>query len=137
LTGLCAITLATVLVTGTLVTGAGPHAGDKSATRTVARLKVEVATLAHLHESLLIAFLGLLVGLAFGLVAVGAAKPVTRRLAVVIALTFAQGLIGVVQYFTGVPAVLVILHVAGAVLVTGASAALWASLRERTEPEPL
>lgn len=137
LTGLCAVTLAAVLVTGTLVTGAGPHAGDKSATRTVARLKVEVATLAHLHESLLIAFLGLLVGLAFGLVAVRAAKPVTRRLVVVIALTFAQGLIGVIQYFTGVPAVLVILHVAGAVLVTGASAALWASLRERTEPEPL
>src|SRR5690625_3943870 len=34
LTALCAVTLAAVLVTGTLVTGAGPHAGDKSATRT-------------------------------------------------------------------------------------------------------
>lgn len=137
LTALCAATLAAVLVTGTLVTGAGPHAGDKSAARTVARLKVEVATLAHLHESLLIAFLALVVGLGFGLAAVQAAKVVTRRLAVVIALTFAQGLIGVVQYFTGVPAVLVTLHVAGAVLVTGATAALWASLRERTQAEPL
>jgi cytochrome c oxidase assembly protein subunit 15 len=137
LTALCAVTLAAVLVTGTLVTGAGPHAGDKSATRTVARLEVEVTTLAHLHESLLIAFLGLLAGLAFGLAAVGAAKTVTRRLAVVIALSFGQGLIGVVQYFTGVPAVLVTLHVAGAVLVTGATAALWASLRERAQPEPL
>jgi cytochrome c oxidase assembly protein subunit 15 len=103
----------------------------------VARLKVEVATLAHLHESLLIAFLGLLAGLAFGLAAVRAAKPVTRRLVVVIALSLGQGLIGVVQYFTGVPAVLVTLHVAGAVLVTAATAALWASLRERAEPEPL
>ncbi|NDJ90298.1 COX15/CtaA family protein [Mycolicibacter kumamotonensis] len=137
LTALCAVTLAAVLVTGTLVTGAGPHAGDKSATRTVARLEVEVTTLAHLHESLLIAFLGLLAGLAFGLAAVGAAKTVTRRLAAVIALSFGQGLIGVVQYFTGVPAVLVTLHVAGAVLVTGATAALWASLRERAQPEPL
>jgi len=137
LTALAAVTLAAVLVTGTLVTAAGPHAGDKSAVRTVARLKVEVATLAHLHESLLIGFLGLLVGLAFGLAAVRAAKPVLRRLAVVVALTFAQGLIGVVQYFTGVPAVLVTLHVAGAVLVTGATAALWASLRQRTQPESL
>lgn len=137
LTALCAATLATVLVTGTLVTGAGPHAGDKSAARTVARLKVEVSALAHLHESLLIGFLGLLVGLAFGLAAVQAAKPVIRRLAVLVVLTFGQGLIGVVQYFTGVPAVLVTLHVAGAVLVTGATAALWASLRERSQPEPV
>ncbi|MEO6793483.1 MAG: heme A synthase [Mycobacterium sp.] len=137
LTALCAGTLAAVLVTGTLVTGAGPHAGDKSAARTVARLKVEVAALAHLHESLLIGFIGLLTGLAFGLVAVRAAKAVTRRLTVVIALTLGQGLIGVVQYFTGVPAVLVTMHVAGAVLVTGATAALWASLRERAQPEPL
>lgn len=137
LTALCAVTLAAVLVTGTLVTGAGPHAGDKSASRTVARLKIEVATLAHLHESLLIALLGLLLGLAFGLAAVRAAQPVPRRLAVLVALTLAQGVIGVVQYFTGVPAVLVTMHVAGAVLVTGAAAALWASLRERTQPEPL
>lgn len=137
LTALCAATLAAVLVSGTLVTGAGPHAGDKSATRTVARLKVEVATLAHVHESLLIGFLGLLVGLTFGLLAVRAGRPALRRLTVVIILAFAQGLIGVVQYFTGVPAVLVTLHVAGAVLVTGATAALWAALRERTQPEPI
>lgn len=137
LTGLCAAMLAAVLVTGTLVTGAGPHAGDKSAARTVARLKVEVVVLAHLHESLLIGFLGLLTGLAFGLAAVRAARPVVRRLAVVIALTCVQGLVGVVQFFTGVPAVLVTLHVAGAVLVTGATAALWASMRERTQPEPV
>ncbi|MGV0625737.1 COX15/CtaA family protein [Mycolicibacter minnesotensis] len=137
LTALCAATLAAVLVTGTLVTAAGPHAGDKSTTRTVARLKVEIATIAHLHESLLIAFLGMLVGLGFALAAVRAARPVTRRLVAVTVLTFAQGLIGLVQYFTGVPAVLVTLHVAGAVLVTGATAALWASLRERTQPESL
>ncbi|WP_046319282.1 heme A synthase [Mycobacterium sp. UM_Kg1] len=137
LTALCAVALAAVLVTGPLVTAAGPHAGDKSAARTVARLKVEIATLAHLHESLLIGFLGLLVGLAFGLAAVHAAKPVTRRLTLVVALALGQGLIGVVQYFTGVPAVLVTLHVAGAVLVTGATASLWASLRERTQPQSL
>ncbi|MEB3034220.1 COX15/CtaA family protein [[Mycobacterium] nativiensis] len=137
LTALCSATLAAVLVTGTLVTAAGPHAGDKSATRTVARLKVEVSALAHVHEALLIGFLGLLVGLCFGLAAVQAAKPVIRRLAVVVALALAQGLIGLVQYFTGVPAVLVTMHVAGAALVTAATAALWASLRERTQPEPV
>ena len=137
LTLLCAVTLAAVLVTGTLVTAAGPHAGDKSIDRTVPRLMIEVVVLAHLHESLLIGFLGLLVGLGFGLVAVRATRPVRVRLIVVVALSFAQGLVGVVQYFTGVPAVLVTLHVAGAVLCTAATAALWASMRERAQPEPL
>ena len=44
---------------------------------------------------------------------------------------------GIVQFFTGVPAALVAVHVAGAALCTAATAALWASMRERTEPEPL
>ena len=137
LTMLSAVTLSAVLVTGTLVTAAGPHAGDRSADRTVPRLKVEVVVLAHLHESLLIGFLGLLVGLGFGLAAVRAAKPVLVRLVVLIALAGAQGLVGVVQYFTGVPAALVTLHVAGAVLCTAATAVLWASMRQRTQPEPV
>lgn len=137
LTLLCAVTLSAVVVTGTLVTAAGPHAGDKSAARPVPRLKLEVVVLAHLHESLLIGFVGLLVGLGFGLVAVQAARPLLVRLAVVITLAGVQGLVGIVQYFTGVPAALVALHVAGAVLCTAATAALWASMRERTQPEPL
>ncbi|MBS9532243.1 heme A synthase [Mycobacterium sp. M1] len=137
LTALCALTLAAVLVTGTLVTGAGPHAGDKSSARAVARLKVEVVVVAHLHESLLVAFIGLLIGLGFGLAAVTASRAVRVRLAVVIGLSCAQGLIGVVQYFTGVPAALVTMHVAGAVLCTAATAALWAAMRERVQPQPV
>ena len=50
-------------------------------------------------------------------------------------LVLAQGLVGTVQFFTGVPAALVAVHVAGAAACTAATAALWASLRERTEPE--
>ncbi|MBL7325787.1 heme A synthase, partial [Escherichia coli] len=37
LTALSALNLAAVLVTGTLVTAAGPHAGDRSPSRTVPR----------------------------------------------------------------------------------------------------
>src|SRR4051794_26332921 len=40
LTVLIAVTLSAVLVTGTLVTGAGPHAGDKSVEQPVPRLQV-------------------------------------------------------------------------------------------------
>ena len=134
---LSAAALAAVLVTGTLVTASGPHAGDTSPTRTVPRLEIEITTLVHAHSSLLIGYLALLVGLGFGLLAVSAPRPVLLRLAVLIALVVAQGLVGTVQYFTGVPAVLVAVHVAGAAAVTAATAALWASMRERTKPEPL
>ena len=134
---LSAATLAAVLVTGTLVTGAGPHAGDKSADHPVARLQVEITTLVHAHSSLLIAYLSLLVGLGFGLLAVGAARPIRVRLGVLIGLVCAQAVVGTVQFFTGVPAALVALHVAGAAACTAATAALWASMRQRTEAQPL
>jgi heme a synthase len=135
LTVLSAAALATVLVAGTLVTGAGPHAGDKSVSRTVPRLEVEITTLVHLHASLLVAYLSLLIGLGFALLAVHAARPVLNRLAVLIALVIAQGAVGTVQFFTGVPAALVAVHVAGAAACTAATAALWASMRERAEPQ--
>ena len=137
LTLLSAVTLASVLVTGTLVTGAGPHAGDKSAERPVARLQVEITTLVHAHSSLLEIYLALLVGLGFGLVAVHAPRSVLKRLGVLLVLVVAQATIGVVQFFTGVPAVLVAFHVAGAAACTAATSALWASMRQRTEPEAL
>lgn len=137
LTLLSALALAATLVTGTLVTAAGPHAGDKSLERPVPRLQVEIVTLAHLHGTLLVAYLSLLVGLGAGLLAVGATGAVRRRLGVLVGLVLAQGLIGMVQYHTGVPAVLVTLHVAGAAACTVATAALWAAMRQRTEPQPL
>ncbi len=137
LTFLSALALAATLVTGTLVTGAGPHAGDKSIERPVPRLEVEIVTLAHLHSSLLVSYLSLLIGLGAGLRAVRAERPVMRRLGVLVALVAAQGLLGVVQYRTGVPAALVIGHVAGAAACTIATAALWASTRQRTQAETL
>ncbi len=141
LTALTALDLAAVLVTGTLVTAAGPHAGDRSASRTVPRLRVQIDTLVHMHSSLLVAYLALLVGLGFGLRAVGADRAVMLRLGVLVALVCAQAAVGTAQYFTGVPAALVAVHVAGAAACTAATAALWASMRERVlgraEPEPV
>ncbi|WP_285033522.1 heme A synthase [Mycolicibacterium sp. lyk4-40-TYG-92] len=136
-TVLTAVTLSAVLITGTLVTGAGPHAGDKSAQQPVKRLQVEITDLAHLHSSLLVAYLSFVIGLGFALLAVRAPRPVLLRLAVLAGLVLAQGAVGAVQFYTGVPAVLVAIHVAGAGACTAATAALWASMRQRTEAEPL
>ena len=137
LTALTAVVLAAQLVSGTLVTGAGPHAGDKSVEQPVPRLQVEITTLVHVHSSLLVAYLALIVGLGFGLAAVRAPKPVVLRLWVLLVLVCAQGMVGTVQFFTGVPAALVAVHVAGAAACTAATAALWASMRQRAEPKPV
>lgn len=137
LTFLSALVLSATLVTGTLVTAAGPHAGDKSPQRTVPRLQIPIVTLAHMHGSLLVAYLCLLVGLGAGLLAVAAPARIGRRLAVLLALVLTQALVGVVQYHSGVPAALVAVHVAGAAACTAATAALWASMRQRTKPESL
>ena len=130
LTFTSALALTATLVAGSLVTGAGPHAGDKSPQRVVPRLQVEVVTLVHAHATLLVCYLSLLVGLGAGLLAVAAPQPVRNRLAVLVGLVIAQGLIGEIQFYTGVPAVLVALHVAGAAACTAATAALWASMRQ-------
>lgn len=135
LTVATAVVLSATLVTGTLVTGAGPHAGDKSPQRVVPRLEIEIVTLAHAHATLMVAYFCLLAGLGAGLAAVSAPRRVMRSLAEVVGLVLTQGLIGVVQYHTHLPAVLVALHVAGAAACTAATAVLWASMRERTEAQ--
>ncbi|MGH3915022.1 MAG: COX15/CtaA family protein [Pseudonocardiaceae bacterium] len=124
--------LAGVLIAGTLVTAAGPHAGDAE----TLRLAVDITTLAQLHSDLLIAFLGLLAGLGFALRAVGVPASTWRRYAVLVGVVLAQGTLGVVQYLTGVPEVLVSLHVLGAVTVVMATAALWTGCRVRDSLPP-
>ena len=119
--------LAAQLVSGTLVTAAGPHAGDKSIANPVPRLEIEVVALVQAHVSLLLIYLSLLFGLVFGLRAVSAPRSVIRRLAVLLGLVALQALVGRVQYATGVPAALVAIHVAGAAACTAATSALWAS----------
>jgi cytochrome c oxidase assembly protein subunit 15 len=132
LTALSGVTLAGVLIAGTMVTGAGPHAGDKSLDRPVPRLDIDITTLVHLHAELLVAYLALLVGLTFAVYAVHTTDAVKLRLKVVLALVVAQSSIGLVQFWTDVPALLVVLHVAGAGLCTAATAAVWAAGLIRT-----
>ncbi|MGH4004551.1 MAG: COX15/CtaA family protein, partial [Pseudonocardiaceae bacterium] len=127
LLGTATAVLAALLIAGTLVTAAGPHAGDIAAPR----LAVGVPAMAQLHADLLVGFLGLLAGLGFALRAVGIPARAWRRYLVLVGVVGAQGALGVVQYLTGVPEVLVSLHVLGAASVVVAMAALWTSCRTR------
>jgi heme a synthase len=119
LTGAVAL-LAMLVVAGTFVTAAGPHAGDAD----TPRLDVPVETLAWIHSGVLFAFLAVLVALGFSTAA-------NRRYRILLMVVCAQATLGFVQYWTGVPEVLVSLHVLGAASVVIATAALWASTRDR------
>lgn len=137
LTVLSAMALSVVLVTGTMVTGAGPHAGDKSITAPVPRLGLDIVTLVYRHAGLVAAYVSLVIGLGFALLAVRAPRRVVLRLVALLVLIAMQGMVGTVQFYTGVPAVLVAVHVLGAAACTAATAALWASMRQRSEAQPV
>lgn len=114
LTGLLLIATFAVVVLGVLVTGSGPHSGDSDVTH---RLPFDVRTIAWLHADSVLFFLGVLAGTLVALHLVSAPRR-TRAVTWALAGTsLAQGAIGYVQFFTGVPWLLVLVHVAGAVLI--------------------
>jgi cytochrome c oxidase assembly protein subunit 15 len=105
---------AAVLAVGTVVTGSGPHAGDKGATH---RIGLHPAAVSQLHADLVMLLIGVSVGLAVLSRAAGAPSRLQRAAWLLVGVELAQGLIGFVQYFTHLPAVLVGLHMLGACLV--------------------
>ncbi|GAB3940375.1 COX15/CtaA family protein [Micromonospora vulcania] len=115
-----------VLVIGTWVTGSGPHAGDQGA----ARNGLDPESISQVHADSVFLLIGLSVALIFAFRAVGAQRA-TRAAIVLVAVELGQGLIGFVQYFTHVPAVLVGAHMLGSCLVLLATLAVQWSTRER------
>jgi heme a synthase len=123
--------LAGILVTGTMVTGAGPHGGDPK----TPRLGIPVATMAHIHATFLYTFLLSLVLLGLWLRSQRIFTPPWRRYVALVAVVVAQGTIGLVQFWTGVPELLVCLHVLGAMAVIIATGSLWCGIRGRGNPD--
>lgn len=111
--------MAAVVVVGVLVTASGPHAGDAD----TPRLGLDPQTVSWLHADLVFLAIGLLGGLIVALRSTGAPEVVAHRAVVLLLLFLGQAAIGYVQYFTGLPWVLVACHVLGAVIVW------WATVR--------
>ncbi len=113
--GLTAITAvgAGLLVTGTVVTGAGPHAGDSRAER----LPFLVQEVTRVHGLVAVGLFGLVAATWYGLRSGDDRAELRRRLRGIAALLAVQGAVGYTQYFTGVPVVLVGIHVALATLI--------------------
>lgn len=132
LTRAAAVLLGAVLVVGTVVTGTGPHSGDAD---NPPRFGLDLRLVSWLHSDLVLVFVGLLVALLLGLRLVDAPADARRAAWTLAALTAAQGVIGYTQYFTGLPAVLVGLHMLGASLLVVAMTWCLLSLRERASAQ--
>ena len=104
------VTSFVVIILGTIVTGSGPHAGDAQAKR----FDFDIRTVAWLHADVVIFLLG--VTFAF-YVAQGTSAHSKKAIKVFALIALAQGGIGYVQYFTGIPEILVAAHLLGATLV--------------------
>jgi len=123
-----------VLYLGTVVTGSGPHAGDAEAPRN----GLDPAAMSQLHADAVFLLLGLTVGCLAVARAVAAPPVVVRAAAVLLGVELAQGTIGLVQYLTDLPEVLVAAHLLGAaVLVAAATDLLLHSLAAAPDRSPV
>nr|WP_246238636.1 COX15/CtaA family protein [Acrocarpospora corrugata] len=116
-----------LLVAGVVVTGTGPHSGDEAASR----FSFDIETVARVHADLVWVAVGLTVALAFALHVTNAPGLARRAALILFLVELAQGVIGYVQYFLAVPAVLVGLHVLGSTLVWIATLRVVFLLRDR------
>jgi len=109
-----------VLRLGTFVSAAGPHGGDVDAPR----IGLDIRMLAIAHADgvwLLLGAIGATLLLARHL----DHPRLTRALAVLLTVSLAQGGVGYLQYWLGIPRELVSLHIVGALLVWLAISWVW------------
>jgi len=98
-----------VLILGTIVTGSGPHAGDEKAQR----FGFDIRSVAILHADAVIFLMGLTIAL---LVAASVTKSTKKAIYIFFAISLTQGGVGYAQYLTGIPEILVAMHLAGATI---------------------
>jgi cytochrome c oxidase assembly protein subunit 15 len=110
---LLVLAAAVVIFLGTVVTSSGPHGGDPQARR----LSFSLHDVARLHGSAVMLFLFLTLLTLGTMVYTGAPASVIRSGEVMLVALVMQGTVGYVQYFTGVPAWLVAIHIGLAAVV--------------------
>lgn len=108
------------IVTGTMVTGAGPHAGDEKAPR----LDVGIETVARIHGIVVMLTLVAIVALLVRLRGRGFGR-VHSHIESLLAIGVVQATVGYVQYFNDIPALLVGIHIALATAFFLTIVALW------------
>jgi len=119
--------VALMLAAGTVVTGTGPLAGAGA----VPRFHLPLAGATQFHADIGWLLGGLAVPLAVGLRLTRAPAPAVRLGWALLALIGLQGMIGYIQYFSGLPAGLVWVHVCGSTLIWIVALRLMFTLRDR------
>lgn len=127
---LAAVALAVVLVTGTMVTGSGPHSGDEGVGME-GRLDLDTEMLAIIHAICMYVYLGFTVVVQFLLYRAKASRAVINTGWVLILMILIQWAIGVAQFYLGVPRWTVPLHIAFSSIVVAFTSFLWAHGRRR------
>ncbi len=133
-TGLARVVVAlgaAVMLAGTIVTGTGPHAGDETAERLA---WLPVRDVAVIHSLFTWAFLASIITLVVRMRRELVGPAGMERATTLLTLVILQGGLGYLQYATGVPPLLVGLHVLGSMLVWIAVLRLYLTL---TEPVPV
>jgi cytochrome c oxidase assembly protein subunit 15 len=113
------------VIAGTFVTAAGPHGGDREARR----LPWPIVDVVRVHGALVDVLVVLALITAWLLARSRAPRRVLATASFALAAMVAQGILGYVQYFKAIPAVLVGFHVFGAVIVFAAVQQLELSVR--------
>jgi cytochrome c oxidase assembly protein subunit 15 len=102
------------IVAGTLVTGTGPHAGDEKAIR----LGFDLRTITRVHSVIVLICVGLTLCLFLRIKnRIEEWNVLGKPLEIFLGVAVAQGGLGYLQYFSGVPTQMVALHVALAIAV--------------------
>jgi len=124
--------LGLMIAAGTVVTGTGPLAGGRLPDgRPVPRFHLPLGGVTQFHADIGWLLGGLVIALVLGLRLTGAPRRAVRLGWTVLALIGVQGAMGYAQYFSGLPAGLVWVHVANAVLIWVVAILLLFALRDR------
>lgn len=107
-----------LLITGTMTTGSGPHAGASQGQLVARRLPFAFSSAAWVHSLAAVLFIGLVTGLLFAIWSSDAPNALRRGVRRLVIISLIQAAIGVTQYLTHVPPLLVELHIVGAVSLT-------------------
>lgn len=127
---IAAAALCLVLVTGTMVTGSGPHAGDAAAGME-GRLEMDTRVLAYVHAVCMYLYLIATIITTVLLRNSGAPEDAKRTAYVLIALILVQWAIGVIQFRMGVPRWTIPAHIAMSSTVVAFSGFLFAHGKRR------
>jgi len=119
--------LGLMLAAGTVVTGTGPLAGAGD----VPRFHLPLTGVTQFHADIGWLLGGLVIALVLGLRLGGAPRRAVRLGWLLLALIGVQGAVGYAQYFSGLPAGLVWVHVANSVLIWITALLLLFALRDR------